>query len=71
MSDAAEDVFATIRAGARGYVTKSISGPDLADAVARPDIYDGAVAFGVDGVVSELQKHGGPDDVRLCWWVDV
>lgn len=33
VSDAAEDVIATIRAGARGYVTKSISGPDLADAV--------------------------------------
>ena len=31
VSDAAEDVIATIRAGARGYVTKSISGPDLAD----------------------------------------
>ena len=33
VSDAAEDVIATIRAGARGYVTKSISGADLADAV--------------------------------------
>src|SRR3712207_7382555 len=29
VSDAAEDVIAVIRAGARGYVTKSISGPDL------------------------------------------
>jgi DNA-binding NarL/FixJ family response regulator len=35
VSDAAEDVIATIRAGARGYVTKSISGPDLADAVRK------------------------------------
>jgi len=35
VSDAAEDVIAVIRAGARGYVTKSISGPDLADAVRR------------------------------------
>ena len=35
VSDAAEDVIATIRAGARGYVTKTISGPDLADAVRR------------------------------------
>jgi DNA-binding NarL/FixJ family response regulator len=33
VSDAAEDVIAVIRAGARGYVTKSISGSDLADAV--------------------------------------
>jgi DNA-binding NarL/FixJ family response regulator len=35
VSDAAEDVVATVRAGARGYVTKSISGPDLSDAVRR------------------------------------
>lgn len=35
VSDAAEDVIAVIRAGARGYVTKSISGADLADAVER------------------------------------
>ena len=35
VSDAADDVIATIRAGARGYVTKSISGADLADAVVR------------------------------------
>jgi DNA-binding NarL/FixJ family response regulator len=35
VSDAAEDVIAVIRAGARGYVTKSISGAELADAVRR------------------------------------
>jgi DNA-binding NarL/FixJ family response regulator len=35
VSDAAEDVIAVIRAGARGYVTKTISGADLADAVRR------------------------------------
>ena len=35
VSDAAEDVIGTIRAGARGYVTKSISGPDLIDAIIR------------------------------------
>ena len=35
VSDAAEDVIAVIRAGARGYVTKTISGPELADAVRR------------------------------------
>lgn len=33
VSDAAEDVVAVIRAGARGYVTKAISGEELADAV--------------------------------------
>ncbi len=35
VSDAAEDVIAVIRGGARGYVTKTISGRELADAVRR------------------------------------
>ncbi|MBF9325733.1 response regulator [Mycobacteroides chelonae] len=35
VSDAAEDVIAVIRAGARGYVTKTISGSELAEAVRR------------------------------------
>jgi DNA-binding NarL/FixJ family response regulator len=34
-SDAPEDVIAVIRAGARGYVTKTISGTELVDAVRR------------------------------------
>ena len=34
-SDAAEDVIATIRAGARGYVTKNIATDDLVDAIDR------------------------------------
>ena len=43
VSDAAEDVIAVIRAGARGYVTKTISAGDLADAVRR--VADGDVVF--------------------------
>ena len=43
MSDAAEDVIAVIRAGARGYVTKTISADDLADAITR--VADGDVVF--------------------------
>jgi DNA-binding NarL/FixJ family response regulator len=43
VSDAAEDVIAVIRAGARGYVTKSISGAELADAVRR--VADGDAVF--------------------------
>jgi DNA-binding NarL/FixJ family response regulator len=43
VSDAAEDVIAVIRAGARGYVTKTISGPDLAEAVRR--VRDGDAVF--------------------------
>lgn len=35
VSDAAEDVIAVIRGGARGYVTKTISGPELTDAIGR------------------------------------
>ncbi|MCR4513582.1 response regulator transcription factor [Aeromicrobium sp. 50.2.37] len=35
VSDAAEDVIGVIRAGARGYVTKNISGSELVDALHR------------------------------------
>ena len=43
VSDAAEDVIAVIRAGARGYVTKTISGPELADAARR--VHGGDAVF--------------------------
>ena len=43
VSDAAEDVVAVIRAGARGYVTKTIATPDLIDAIVR--VADGDAAF--------------------------
>jgi len=43
VSDAAEDVIGVIRAGARGYVTKTISGEELADAVRR--VADGDAVF--------------------------
>ncbi len=43
VSDAADDVIAVIRAGARGYVTKSISGTDLLTAVRR--VADGDAVF--------------------------
>lgn len=42
-SDAAEDVVATIRAGARGYVTKSIAPDDLAAAIER--VHNGDAVF--------------------------
>ena len=35
VSDAAQDVIGVIRAGARGYVTKTITGPELVQAIAR------------------------------------
>jgi DNA-binding NarL/FixJ family response regulator len=43
VSDAAEDVIAVVRAGARGYVTKSISGEELAAAIER--VRDGDAVF--------------------------
>jgi DNA-binding NarL/FixJ family response regulator len=44
VSDDPEDVIAVIRAGARGYVTKTISAEDLADAIAR--VHEGDAVFG-------------------------
>jgi DNA-binding NarL/FixJ family response regulator len=35
VSDAAEDVIGVVRGGARGYVTKTISGPELTSAIGR------------------------------------
>jgi DNA-binding NarL/FixJ family response regulator len=43
VSDAAEDVIGVIRAGARGYVTKNISGAELVDAINR--VADGDAVF--------------------------
>jgi DNA-binding NarL/FixJ family response regulator len=43
VSDAAEDVVAVIRGGARGYVTKSITGDELVAAVVR--VSDGDAVF--------------------------
>ncbi len=43
VSDAAEDVIGVVRGGARGYVTKTISGPELTDAIER--VSDGDAVF--------------------------
>lgn len=43
VSDSAEDVISVIRAGARGYVTKAISGEELRSALHR--IHDGDAVF--------------------------
>jgi DNA-binding NarL/FixJ family response regulator len=60
VSDAAEDVIAVIRAGARGYVTKTISGADLADAVRR--VHEGDAVFSprLAGFVLDAFAGGGP-----------
>ncbi len=58
VSDAAEDVIAVIRAGARGYVTKTISGDELADAIRR--VADGDAVFSprLAGFVLDAFKAG-------------
>jgi DNA-binding NarL/FixJ family response regulator len=60
VSDAAEDVIDVIRAGARGYVTKTISGPELADAVRR--VADGDAVFSprLAGFVLDAFPSSGP-----------
>jgi DNA-binding NarL/FixJ family response regulator len=59
VSDAAEDVVATIRAGARGYVTKTISPADLTDAIHR--IADGDAVFSPWLAGFVLDAFGGDD----------
>ena len=58
VSDAAEDVIAIIRAGARGYVTKSISGDELADAVRR--VHEGDAVFSPRLAGFVLDAFAGP-----------
>jgi DNA-binding NarL/FixJ family response regulator len=43
VSDAADDVIGVIRAGARGYVTKTIAPHDLVDAIRR--VHEGDAVF--------------------------
>ncbi len=57
VSDSPEDVIAMIRAGARGYVTKSISPSELAEAVKR--IADGDAVFSPRLAGFVLDAFGG------------
>ncbi|MBN1527765.1 MAG: response regulator transcription factor [Thermoleophilaceae bacterium] len=58
VSDDPDDVIAVIRAGARGYVTKSISGPDLADAIRR--VHGGDAVFSPRLAGFVLDAFAGP-----------
>jgi DNA-binding NarL/FixJ family response regulator len=60
-SDAPEDVIAVIRAGARGYVTKTISGPDLVDAVRRVAAGDAVFSPRLAGFVLDAFAAGAAD----------
>jgi DNA-binding NarL/FixJ family response regulator len=58
VSDAAEDVIGVIRAGARGYVTKTISGAELTDAVLRVAEGDAVFSPRLAGFVLDAFKAG-------------
>ena len=61
VSDAAEDVIGTIRGGARGYVTKTITGPELINAIARVASGDAVFSPRLAGFV--LDAFAGTVDV--------
>jgi DNA-binding NarL/FixJ family response regulator len=70
VSDAAEDVIALIRAGARGYVTKTISPDELTDAIRR--INDGDAVFSprlagfvLDAFAGEIDLPSDPEIDQL------
>jgi DNA-binding NarL/FixJ family response regulator len=58
VSDAAEDVIGTIRAGARGYVTKTISTPELLDAIAMVAAGDAVFSPRLAGFVLDAFAQG-------------
>ena len=60
VSDSAEDVIAVVRAGARGYVTKTIGADELTDAVER--VHDGDAVFSprLAGFVLDTFAGAGP-----------
>jgi DNA-binding NarL/FixJ family response regulator len=66
-SDAPEDVIAVIRAGARGYVTKTISTTELADAIRRVASGDAVFSHRLAGFVLDAfasAATSGPDAVK-------
>lgn len=63
VSDAAEDVIGVIRGGARGYVTKTISGPDLRDAVTRVAAGDAIFSPRLAGFVLDAFASSDPGAV--------
>ena len=58
VSDAAEDVIGVIRAGARGYVTKTISGADLTEAIHRTADGDAVFSPRLAGFVLDAFRSG-------------
>lgn len=65
VSDAADDVVAVVRAGARGYVTKSISGPELSDAVRRVNSADAVFSPRLAGFVLDAFNAAGGEVAQV------
>jgi DNA-binding NarL/FixJ family response regulator len=67
VSDQAEDVIAMIRAGARGYVTKTIEPDDLSDAIRRINAGDAVFSPRLAGFVLDAFAGAMPseDDPEL------
>jgi DNA-binding NarL/FixJ family response regulator len=63
VSDDPEDVIAVIRAGARGYVTKTVSGPELADAIRRVQGGDAVFSPRLAGFVLDAFAGSLPDRI--------
>jgi DNA-binding NarL/FixJ family response regulator len=67
VSDAPEDVIGVIRSGARGYVTKTISGPELVEAIDRVREGDAVFSPRLAGFVLDAfaAETPGETDPRL------
>jgi DNA-binding NarL/FixJ family response regulator len=70
VSDAAEDVISLIRAGARGYVTKTIAPDELADSIRRVDEGDAVFSprlagFVLDAFAGEIEVVADPEIDQL------
>ena len=68
VSDAAEDVIGTIRGGARGYVTKTITGPELVAAIQRVSEGDAVFSprlagFVLDAFAGSIQVAAVDEDL--------
>lgn len=63
VSDAAQDVVTVIRSGARGYVTKSISGAEISDAVRRVASGDAVFSPRLAGFVLDAFGSGAVEHV--------
>ncbi len=62
VSDAPQDVIAVVRAGARGYVTKSIDAPDLLDAIDRVAAGDAVFSPRLAGFVLDAFSSSEPEE---------